>query len=133
MIGFKDYKKFTIDELNIVDPDSLPMDLNLRVFGVFNVLRRVRDKKIMVLLPRPERRPANWKKYYSERVSEISTKIYRGSKVNLFTTANTLCFYSSRNALKFLEIAGELDIDDLRNDSKAYEYLDPRRKIIISR
>lgn len=133
MIEFKDYKKFTLEELNLVDPDSLTKDLNLRVFGGFQVLRRVKDKKMMILLPKLKYRPADWKKIYSERAYGISTKTYQRSKITTFTVANMLYFYSSKNALKFLEMAEELNMDDLMNNFKAYEYLDPRRKIIISR
>ena len=44
MIDFKDYRKFTLEGLNIVDPDTLPSDISLRVFGEFQVIRRKRDK-----------------------------------------------------------------------------------------
>ena len=133
MIEFKNYKKFTIGELNIVDPDNLPKDLNLIVFGDFNVLRRVRDGKIMILLPKPNRRPADWKKAYSGRRFEVSAETYQKLRVNFFTVANTLYFYSSENALKFLENVEELDFDNLTDNYKDYEFLDPKRKIIISR
>ena len=133
MIEFKNYKKFTIRELNIVDPDNLPKDLNLRVFGNFNVLRRIRDGKIMILLPKPNRRPTDWKRFYSERKCEVLAETYQKLRVSSFTVANILYFYSSENALKFLENVEELDFDDLTDNYNDYEFLDPRRKIIISR
>lgn len=133
MIDFKDYRKFTLEGLNIVDPDTLPSDISLRVFGEFQVIRRKRDKKIMILLPNPERRPEDWKKVYSERVFWISVRGYKKSKVKSFTITNTLYFYSQGNAFKFLDNVEELNIGEWTNNFKEYEYLDPKRKIIISR
>lgn len=131
MIIFKDYEIFNIGELNLVDPKSISSDSSLRVFGRFRILRRIRDKKIIVLLP--PKKDKNGIMDFSERSFEISARDFKKSKVNLWSEANLLFFYSPRSARRFLETAEIINISEYVKNQIDYEFFDPIQKIIISR
>lgn len=133
MIVFRDYKKFRIDSLNIVDPDDLPCNIMLRVFGEMRVLRRTRDNKIVILLPSSSKRKPNWKTDYSERVYSLRSDSYKKSKIKPWTDCNVLYFYSPNSALNFLERIDQLSFDEFSKNPGDYDFLDSKRRIIISR